>query len=113
MCSQATLNQITDRVVREVRENFEDKLDKVILYGSYARGDYAEESDIDIMALVDVPSEDANIFDMQFTRFTNRLGMEYDLVVSLLIKDCETFYKFLPADPFYQNIIRDGVTLGA
>ena len=113
MCSKATLNQITDRVVREIKDNFGDKLDKVILYGSYARGDNADESDIDIMALVNVPSDDANRFDMQLTRFTNRLGMEYDLVVSLLIKDCETFYKYLPADPFYQNVMRDGVMLGA
>jgi len=113
MCSKATLNQITDRVVREIKDNFGDKLDKVILYGSYARGDNADESDIDIMALVNVPSDDANRFDMQLTRFTNRLGMEYDLVVSLLIKDCETFYKYLPADPFYQNVMKDGVVLGA
>ena len=113
MCSKATLNQIIDRVLKEVEDNFGDKLDKVILYGSYARGDNSDESDIDIMALVDVPSEDANRFDMQLTRFTNRLGLEYDLVVSLLVKDCETFYKFLPADPFYQNVIKDGVMLGA
>ena len=113
MCSQATLNEITDSVVREVKDNFGDKLDKIILYGSYARGDNADESDIDIMALVDLPSEDANRIDMQLTRFTNRLGLEYDLVVSLLVKDCETFYKFLPADPFYQNVIKDGVLLGA
>ena len=113
MCDQATLNQITDRVLKAVKENFGDKLDKVILYGSYARGDNADESDIDIIALVDMPSEDANKLDMQLNRFINHLGMEYDLVVSLLVKDCETFYKFLPADPFYQNVIRDGVTLGA
>jgi len=113
MCSQATLNQITDRVVQEVKDNFGEKLDKVILYGSYARGDNVDESDIDIMALVDMSSEDANRFDMQMTRFTDRLGMEYDLIVSLLVKDCETFYKFLPADPFYQNVMRDGVMLGA
>jgi len=113
MCSQTTLNQITDRVVREVRDNFGDKLDKVILYGSYARGDNVDESDIDIMALVDMSPEDANRFDMQMTRFTDYLGMEYDLIVSLLVKDCETFYKFLPADPFYQNVMRDGVMLGA
>jgi len=113
MCSKATLNQIIDRVLQEVEDNFGDKLDKVILYGSYARGDNADESDIDIMALVDVPSDDANRFDMQLTRFTNHLGLEYDLVVSLLVKDCETFYKFLPADPFYQNVIKDGVMLSA
>ena len=113
MCSQATLNQITDRVVREVKDNFGEKLDKIILYGSYARGDNVDGSDVDIMALVDIPPEDANRFDMQLTRFTSRLGLEFDVVVSLFIKDCATFYKYLQIEPFYQNVIKDGVVLSA
>ena len=113
MCSQATLNQITDRVVQEVKDNFGEKLDKVILYGSYARGDNVDESDIDIMALVDVTPEVANRLDMQLTRFTSRLGLEFDVVISLFIKDCSTFYKYLKAEPFYQNVLRDGVVLSA
>jgi len=46
MCSQSILNEITNKVVRAARECLGDKLDRVILYGSYARGDYDDESDI-------------------------------------------------------------------
>jgi len=113
MCSQATLNQITDRVVDAVKDSLGDKLDKVILYGSFARGENDAGSDIDILVLANIPAEDADRLDMQLTHFTSRLGLEHDIVVSLFVKDCETFYRFLPADPFYQNIIRDGVLLSA
>lgn len=36
---------------RQVKDILHDKLTKIILYGSYARGDYKENSDIDIMVL--------------------------------------------------------------
>jgi hypothetical protein len=59
----------------------------------------------------DIPAEDANRLDM--TRFTSRLGLEHDVVISLFIKDCETFNRFLPIMPFYQNVLKDGVVLNA
>jgi len=52
MCNQSALKKITDKVVSAARESLGDKLDRVILYGSYARGDYNANSDVDIMVLV-------------------------------------------------------------
>jgi len=107
------MNQITEKVVQVVRENLGEQLDKIILYGSYARGDNVDDSDIDIMILANIPVDEANQLDIHLTRFANKLGLEFDIVISLFVKDCETFYKFLPADPFYQNVMRDGVLLSA
>jgi len=36
----------------QLRRLLENDLSKVILYGSYARGDFQENSDVDIMVLV-------------------------------------------------------------
>jgi len=113
MCSQSALDIITQTIVNEVKDSLGEKLDKVILYGSYARGDHDDESDIDIMVLADVPLEDANRLDSELAKLANRLGLEHDVLISLFIKDCETFYKFLPAEPFYQSVIKDGVLLNA
>lgn len=44
---------IAHEVVEKIKPIFEDRLKKVILFGSYARGDYDGESDIDIMVMVD------------------------------------------------------------
>lgn len=42
----------------ELQKIYGSHLKSVILYGSYARGDYTPDSDIDIMLLVDLPTEE-------------------------------------------------------
>ena len=113
MCTQTTLSIIMDKVVQTVRDVLGDRLDKVILYGSYARGDHDDDSDVDIMVLADISVEDANRLDMDMTRFTSRLGLENDIVISLFVKDCGTFNKYLHIEPFYQNVLNEGVILSA
>jgi len=113
MCNQVTLNQITSKIVRAAKASLGDKLEKVILYGSYARGDYDAESDIDIMILANIPREDANRVWDQIWDITGDLGLDYGVMVSVHVKDSGTFYKFVNDLPFYSNVERDGVVLSA
>ena len=57
MCSQANLHQLLSEVLAHAQDCFGSNLDGVILYGSHARGDADEESDVDIMILVRQPAE--------------------------------------------------------
>lgn len=52
-------DDIVLRFSRQIKDILHDKLSKVILYGSYARGDYRKNLDIDIMVLT--PLTDAEI----------------------------------------------------
>ena len=113
MCSQAVLNIITNRVVQAAKVSLGDKLDKVILYGSYARGDFDDESDIDIMILAEIQPENRGRERMKIRKFLGYIELELDLVVSLNVTDCKTFDTFLKVEPFYQNVMRDGVILSA
>lgn len=45
-------------VAATAKSVFGNNLQSMILYGSYARGDYSEDSDIDIMIIADVNRED-------------------------------------------------------
>ena len=113
MCSKSVLNDITNQIVKVAKDILGEKLDKVILYGSYARGDYCDASDIDIMVVADVSLEEVRRIENELWHIGWDLGYEHDVVVAVLFKDCETFYKFLSAEPFYQNVMRDGVLLSA
>ncbi len=52
MCSKSELQIILSEIAKTARETFGEHLDSVILYGSYARGDYTPDSDVDMMILV-------------------------------------------------------------
>jgi predicted nucleotidyltransferase len=113
MCNQTTLNIITSHIVQITKDSLGDKLDKLILFGSYARGDYDEESDIDIMVLADIPRKDCWNERMKISKLTGWLDLEYDVLISLHVTDCATFYKYINDLPFYINVRKNGVTLSA
>jgi predicted nucleotidyltransferase len=114
MCSKTTLNQITSKVVQTANDSLGKKLDKVILYGSYARGDFDDDSDIDIMVLAHIPAKDRwKIYMLYFNELASRLGLEKDVLVSIHVQDYATFKKYANALPFYMSVLRDGVELSA
>ena len=47
-------NILLGQYVEEVKKIYGERLKSVILYGSYARGDFRPDSDIDIMIMVDL-----------------------------------------------------------
>jgi predicted nucleotidyltransferase len=46
-----------DRFTRSVRERFGDRVSEIVLFGSYARGEANEESDVDVLVSIDGLSE--------------------------------------------------------
>lgn len=96
---------------KQVKKILGNKLNKVILYGSYARGDYNEYSDVDIMILttltdIEIEKIETEIFDLAFD-----FQMDYDIDISVVIKNEEQFNYWLGALPFYNNVNKEGIIL--
>ncbi len=111
MCTQNQLDEILKTVASEVKTVLKDKLDSVILFGSYARGDYDNESDIDVMVLADVDNVDVNKYTRQIYDRIYESESQQDSVLSLCIVPKERFYKFKEILPFYRNVDREGVKI--
>ena len=88
---QTLLKQYTE-ILKTV---YGSHLKAVILYGSYARGDYRDDSDIDIMILLDLSDMDIKKYRHQLSDLTYDFNMDNDLDVY----------------PFYTNVAREGVRL--
>ena len=99
------------KVVTSVNTEMPGVVKQIILYGSYARGDYSPESDLDIMLLMNCNHGDVKNFQNVVCKISSRIGLEDDIEVSLTMQDKETFEKRLAILPFYRNVKREGVTL--
>lgn len=109
------LDKILTAITNDSRETFGDKLEAVILYGSYARGDYDEDSDIDVMVLVDLDREALRPFEDGFDTLSSDLSLADDdcTTISLILESSAHFYRWLPVIPFYKNIMGEGVRIRA
>ncbi len=108
MCSGKELQEITQTVAASARDLYGDRLKKVILYGSYARGDYDAESDIDMMVLVEQAGE---VFS-PFCDLTAAMLLQYGVLVSVAVKDAAMFDKYKDILPYYQAVQKEGIVCG-
>ncbi|MCL2088534.1 MAG: nucleotidyltransferase domain-containing protein [Oscillospiraceae bacterium] len=113
MKSRSEINEIAQKVLQAARLCLGEKLDRVILYGSYARGDSDDDSDIDIIILAKIKPEEAWKIRMEISRNLAEFDLEYDILVSLQVADCKTFYEFADEVPYYKNVLKHGVDLSA
>ena len=109
MCTKNQLEEIIAQIVDYSKELFGDKFKSVILYGSYARGDYDDESDIDIMIMVDMDREELVRYRRKMSNFCADLDLEYNVLLASKLQSESFFNEWKGALPFYQNVIKDGV----
>ena len=95
----------------QVKWFYASALRAVILYGSYARGDDTEDSDVDIMILVDMPEEEINRSREGISDLTYDFNEAHDFKIMPVVIGEKQFAYWLPVYPFYQNIEKDGVSI--
>ncbi|MBE5807834.1 MAG: nucleotidyltransferase domain-containing protein [Clostridiales bacterium] len=77
------------------------------LYGSYARGEQTDGSDVDIMLLSSLSEEELHDKRKQFVHISSELSLAHDVTVSLSVRSKERFMPELL--PFHANVLRDGI----
>lgn len=111
MCTKSELQLILDKVRSESKQLYGQYLDKIILYGSYARGDNTEESDIDIMIILDCDPDEVKRMREVTTEMASDLSLEEGIFLSVLLRDKRHFENNLDFLPFYQNIVKEGIAV--
>lgn len=107
----STIGALLEEYVIEVSKIYGKYLKSVILYGSYARGDFRPDSDIDIMILVDLTDLEIKDFRHQLSGATYDFNEKYDLDIKPIAKSDAHFKKWLDVYPFYMNVQKEGVEL--
>ena len=107
-----TKNAIND-FVSEVNKKFGTRIKMIYLYGSYARGDFNDGSDIDIMILTDF--SDKEIIENRDIIYELSYDIEekydFSIYLSPLVKNIDKFEEKLDYSFFYTNVKKDGVII--
>lgn len=105
------IKEIATIFAGEAKQIYGEKLSEVILYGSCARGDNASDSDIDILLLLAVDPQEIGAERNKIFDVSNRLDLEYDVVLAPVLQSTEVYEKYLSVSAFYQNVLREGVKI--
>ena len=105
------IENVIDTFITEVSKMLNNRLKKIILYGSYARGEQSENSDIDIMILTDLNDEELIEYRGKIRDLACDIEMENDVIISPLVRNIEMYNKRVNVIPFYHNVQSEGVIL--
>lgn len=113
MCSQIQLQNIVAQLHSAVQPLFKGRELDIILFGSYARNQADEGSDIDLLILVDESRDRIAELNWMVGDAAAELLLRYGVVVSPIVENRDYFRANAHVLPFFQNIQREGVRISA
>ena len=106
MSTTASLHEILSELRARLGRRYGDRLRKVVLYGSRARGGAADDSDIDLLVVLDGPVDPSE--EIARTEFdVADVSLGYGVVVTCLFVSEEQFER--AQSPLMMNVRREGV----
>lgn len=90
-----------------------NKLKTVVLYGSVARGTQTDDSDIDILILIDGNNDELRQYDDKLSDVSTDFSLKYLKVLSVIDISYQEYEEWRNLSPFYKNVSEEGVILYA
>ncbi len=86
-----------------------DDFEQLILFGSQARGEATQDSDIDLLLIID--REEVNVFTEQdlLRHFKVELELKHQVLLQIMVTSKHNYLQ--SNDPLYLNVRREGITL--
>lgn len=102
----AQLQKIIAKACQELKILYADRLDRIILYGSQARGDAKPGSDIDLLILLKEPFD----YSQESERISILIAdicLQYTIVISCMFATVQKYQEY--ESSFFRNVRREGV----
>ena len=102
----SNIRPILKKLKKGLLEIYGDQVDRILLYGSRARGDARPDSDIDILVVLKDDFNYSKILELS-SDFAASLSLENDVVISRAFVSKEQFEH--RQTPFLMNVRREAV----
>ena len=113
MYSQTEVGMIIAQLHESLKSIFLQEQFDVILFGSYARNDADDGSDIDVMFLVDSSRQTIQEKHWQVGEAAAEVLMDHGIVVSPIVENRAYYHANANILPFFKNVQREGVRISA
>ena len=105
------MQNLIEQYVEAIKKIYGSHVRQIILYGSYARGDFRPDSDVDIMILVDLSEEEMDAYSDALAEVGFEYNVQYNIWMMPVVKNKQHFYHWVSSYPFYSNVQKEGVVL--
>jgi len=103
-----TTDMISD-LIQGLQKIFGSVMEQIILYGSVARNEATEESDIDIAVILTNEMDDK--VKENLLAWSSDMDLRYDKVFSIMDINKKKMEQWGNVLPFYRNIQKEGIVL--
>lgn len=105
------INEVKEECTSLVRDLLKEDLVEVVLYGSCARGDYSEDSDIDIALLTKSDRLEVKKYDEELAAIATEIAMKHFAIVNFVCLPFKEFEEKKTWYPYFMNIASEGEVL--
>lgn len=105
MCDRKEALDILEKTVKGCSSIL--PISEAYLYGSYARGDFDRESDVDIFLSTPLSMAEIEKKRWDISGVASDLSLDYDIVVSVCVRPESEFQP--EHHPYYASIAREGI----
>ena len=113
MKHQPLLKENEQKAIAELKERLKalygSRFNQALLYGSKARGDATQESDIDVLVVLN-GLENFREARNQILHETNPIDLKHGVFLSVFAVD-EDYFKKAREVPYYANVMAEGIPL--
>ena len=104
------LSVILPELKQALQEHYGDRLVKLILYGSHARGEATEDSDIDVMVVLrELEHSDASKEMTKTSSISSDISLKYSTLLTLFPISKQRLETY--NSPLNINVKREGITI--
>ena len=111
LLNEKIIKKIKLEAIGMVRDLCKENLVQMILYGSCARGDYTEDSDVDIALIVKCNRTESQKYTSDLAAIATELAMKYFAIVNFVCIPYEEFMEKKSWYTYFRNIEREGEVL--
>lgn len=93
----------------ELKLLFGEKIQTIILYGSYATGNYKIDSDIDVLILI--ADKNTNNYYDQILSITTKYLLRHDLLISFIVRDINFYNEWKESIDLFKSVEAEGIEI--